>query len=244
MGEVALVTGGSRGIGRAIALVLARRGSAVAVNYLRRADEAKETVAQIEQAGGEAICIQADVSEGAEVDRLFAEAEDSLGPVGILVNNAGIRHDGLALRLSDDSWKSVIDTNLYGTFACSRRALRPMLRAGWGRIINVGSVAGLRGSPGQANYAAAKAGVIALTKTMAREVATKRITVNAVAPGLITTELTSSLDQSQLDALQAQIPQGSAGKPEDVAEIVGWLSSKEAGFVTGSVFVADGGMTA
>lgn len=244
MRSAALVTGSSRGIGRAIALELARRGHPVAVNYRERVEDAKETLAAIEGSGGEGICVQADVSDRAAVDDCFTEVEERLGPVEVLVNNAGVRRDGLAISMSDAAWDEVLTTNLYGTFACCRRALRPMLARRSGRIVNVASVAGLRASPGQANYSAAKAGVIAMTKTIAVEVAAKGITVNAVAPGLIETELTTSLAKERFAALEASIPQRRAGEPADVAALVAWLCSDEARSVTGGVFVTDGGMTA
>lgn len=243
-GPVAIVTGASRGIGRAIAVRLAAGGHRVAVNYRSADHEAKQTVVLIEEAGGEAVAIQADVSEPAEVARCFEQVAAELGPVSVLVNNAGLRRDGLGLSLTDDAWLDVIGTCLNGTFYCCRQALRPMLAARHGRIVNIASVAGLKGSPGQANYAAAKAGVIGLTRTLAREVAAKGITVNAVAPGLIDTELTSGLTLKQRDSLVAQIPAGRAGEPGDVASIVGWLSSDEASYVTGSVITTDGAMTA
>lgn len=239
---VALVTGASRGIGRAIAVSFARSGHNVAINYLTAADEAKETLALVEEQGGTGICVRADVSDSNEVDRCFSEVEKALGTVGILVNNAGTRVDGLALSLSDDAWDRVIKTNLYGTFACCRRALRPMLRARRGRIVNITSTAGLRGSPGQINYSAAKAGIVGLTRTLAKEVAAKGITVNAVAPGLIDTDLTSTLSDKQREQLVSVIPQKKAGSPQDIASIVGFLCSDQADYVTGSVFVADGGM--
>jgi 3-oxoacyl-[acyl-carrier protein] reductase len=242
--SVALVTGASRGIGRAIAARLARSGHSIAVNYSTSADEAKETLRLVEEAGAEGICVQADVGSADDVSRCFSEVEEALGPVGVLVNNAGVRADGLALSMKDEAWDRVIRTNLYGTFACSRRALKGMLRSRFGRIVNVSSIVALNGSPGQANYAAAKAGVIGLTKTLAREVAAKGITVNALVPGLIATELTTSLPAERYDALVAQVPGGRAGEPEDVAGLAAWLCSKEASYVTGSVFVIDGGMTA
>lgn len=242
--SVVLVTGASRGIGRAIAVALAEAGHAVGINYASSADEAKETLRLVEAAGSEGICLQADVGDSQAVDACFKEIEAAFGPVTALVNNAGVRADGLALAMKDDAWDRVIRTNLYGTFACSRRALRSMLKARRGRIVNLSSIAGLNGSPGQANYAAAKAGVIGLTKTLARELAGKGITVNAVAPGLIETDLTTGLSGSQWEALVEQVPQGRAGTPEEVGKLVAYLCSDEAAYVTGSVFVIDGGMTA
>jgi 3-oxoacyl-[acyl-carrier protein] reductase len=241
--RVALVTGASRGIGRAVAVALARAGHPVGVNYMSRSDEAKETLALVEDAGGEGVCVQADVGDPAEVQRGFAEVEDALGPVAVLVNNAGVRDDGLALGMSDESWEQVVKVNLSGTFYCCRRALRSMLRARWGRIVNVSSIAGLRGSPGQTNYSAAKAGVIGFTKTLAKEVAVKGITVNAVAPGLVATELTLDLPGKRFDEMVDEIPLRRAGTPEDIANTVRFLCSDEAAYVTGGVFVTDGGLT-
>lgn len=239
-----LVTGASRGIGRAIAVALAPLGRPVAINYRAGADDAKQTLARVEDEGGSGLCVQADVSDPADVHRCFAEIEAEIGPVAVLVNNAGVRRDGLALSMPDEAWEDVLRTNLFGTFYCSRRALKGMLRARWGRIVNVSSVAGLHASAGQANYAAAKAGVIGFTKTLAAEVASKRITVNAVAPGLIATDLTTSLGDERLEELSAHIPKRRAGTPDDVAGLVRWLCSDESDYVTGSVFVTDGGMTA
>ncbi|HYY44036.1 MAG TPA: 3-oxoacyl-[acyl-carrier-protein] reductase [Actinomycetota bacterium] len=241
---VALVTGASRGIGRAVVAELARRGHPVAINYRSRTDEAKETLQLIEQAGGEGVVVQGDVGERDDIDRIFREVEESLGPVLVLVNNAGVRRDGLALSMKDEDWDAVLRANLYGTFACSRRALRGMLRARFGRIVNISSVAGIHGSPGQINYAAAKAGVIGMTKTLAREVARKNITVNAVAPGLVTTELTETLGDKRFSDLVKEVPQRRPGTPEDVAHLVGFLCSKEASYITGAIHVTDGGMTA
>lgn len=243
-GRVALVTGASRGIGRAVALELARAGDRVAVNYRARDHEAKETVRLIEDAGGAAISVQADVSNSDEVATCFGAIEEALGPVTVLVNNAGLRRDGLAISMGDPAWDEVVATCLSGTFYCSRAALRSMLGARYGRIVNLASVAGIRGSVGQANYAAAKAGVVGLTKTLAREVAAKNITVNAVAPGLIDTDLTADLDSNQREALIAQIPAKRAGSAHEVAALVAWLCSDAASYVTGSVICTDGGMSA
>lgn len=243
MPRVALVTGASRGLGRAIAIALAP-DHAVAVNYRVQADEAKETLRLVEDAGGEGVAVAGDVRDRPAVDAMVAEVEDALGPVGVLVNNAGCRADALAVRLGDDAWDDVLDTNLGGTFACSRRVLRPMLRAGWGRIVNVSSVAGLKGSPGQTNYSAAKAGVVGLTRALAREVGRKGITVNAVAPGLVDTDLVAGLSAEQRDALLGAVPAGRTGTPEEVAAAVAFLCSDAAAYVNGSVLTVDGGMTA
>jgi 3-oxoacyl-[acyl-carrier protein] reductase len=242
--SVALVTGASRGIGRAIAIELAKDGHQVGVNYLANAKEADRTVGMVAEIGGTAIPIQSDVSVPAEVDRCFEEAEYKLGPVTVLVNNAGVRHDSLAMTTTDEAWDRVIATNLSGTFYCCRRALKPMLKARTGRIVNVSSVAGLRGNPGQVNYSAAKAGVIGLTHSLAREIASRSITVNAVAPGLITTDLTADLGPDRLEAITNSIPAKRLGTPQDVASLVAWLCSDAASYVTGSVFTTDGGMSA
>ncbi len=244
MSEIALVTGGSRGIGRAIARALAADGFAVAVNFVGNEGAAKDAVEAIASDGGEAITVQADVSDSSQVDALFDEVEERLGPVNVLVNNAGVRADGLALGMKDDAWRRVIDTNLFGTFACTRRALRPMLRARKGRIVNITSISGLHASPGQANYSAAKAGVIGLTKTVAAEVAGKGIFINAVAPGLIATDLTAGLNDKQVEAIQGRVPAKRIGTPEDVASLVTWLCSERASYITGAVYTVDGGLTA
>lgn len=241
---VALVTGGSRGIGRATSVALAEQGFPVAVNYVSDEGEAKHTLALLEAAGGEGITVRADVSDSAQVDRCFTEIEDALGPVGVLVNNAGVRADGLAVSMSDDDWRRVVEVNLFGVFSCSRRALRHMLRVRWGRIVNVASVAGLRGSPGQTNYAAAKAGVVGFTRSLAREVARKGITVNAVAPGLVHTDLTANLTEDQKRALLDAVPARKPATAEDVAGTIGFLCSDGAAYLTGAILPVDGGMTA
>jgi 3-oxoacyl-[acyl-carrier protein] reductase len=240
--RVALVTGGSRGIGRAIAQSLATTGATVVVNYRGNQAAADETVASIEAAGGKAVAIQADVANAEDVERLFKEVAERFGRIDILVNNAGITRDTLMLRMKDDDWDAVMDTNLRGLFLCTRAALRPMTRARWGRIINITSVVGLMGNAGQANYAAAKAGIIGFSKSVAREIGSRSITVNAVAPGFIDTELTAVLGPEMREALIKQIPLGRLGTPEDVASLVTFLASEQAAYITGQTFNTDGGM--
>jgi 3-oxoacyl-[acyl-carrier protein] reductase len=240
--RIALVTGGSRGIGRAIAQSLATTGATVIVNYRGNQAAADETVASIEAAGGKAVAIQADVANAEDVERLFKEVIERFGRIDILVNNAGITRDTLMLRMKDDDWDAVMDTNLRGLFLCTRAALRPMTRARWGRIINITSVVGLMGNAGQANYAAAKAGIIGFSKSVAREIGSRSITVNAVAPGFIDTELTAVLGPDTREALIKQIPLGRLGAPEDVASLVTFLASEQAAYITGQTFNTDGGM--
>lgn len=242
MSRVALVTGGSRGIGRAIALDLATHGSPVAVNYATKVDAALEVVALIEAGGGQAIAVGADVSQEKDVEGLFAEVADKLGPVEILVNNAGITRDNLLLRMSADEFDQVINTNLRSAFLCTKAALKGMLRNKWGRIISISSVAGLAGNPGQANYAASKAGLLGLAMSVAKEVGSRGITVNVVAPGFISTDMTEALGEEVLAAALGSISLGRLGQPEEIAAVVSFLSSENAGYISGQVIRVDGGM--
>jgi 3-oxoacyl-[acyl-carrier protein] reductase len=236
----ALITGSSRGIGAAIATELAGAGWPVAVNYRADAKRAEEVAGGLRDGGAAAVAIGADVSDPAAAGRLVTEAEEELGPVLVLVNNAGLTADALSMRLTDEDWQRVIDTNLSAAFRLTRRALPGMLRARFGRIVNIASVVGLRANPGQANYAASKAGLIALTRSVAVEVARKGVTVNAVAPGLIETELTEEVGGRLADL----VPARRAGTPEDVAAAVGFLASSRAAYITGATLTVDGGMTA
>jgi len=239
--RTALVTGASRGIGRAAAIALAAAGFAVCVNYRAQEDAAQAVVRAIREADGEAIAIGADVSKREEVEALFSRVGEQLGPPAVLVNNAGITRDTLLLRLSEDDWDAVLDTNLRGAYLCTKAALRPMLKARWGRIINVSSVVGLTGNPGQANYAAAKAGLIGFTRSVAREVANRNITVNALAPGYITTDITQDLPEELKAKVLEMIPAGRFGTPEDVADVAVFLASDAARYITGQVLNVDGG---
>ncbi|MGH2455804.1 MAG: 3-oxoacyl-[acyl-carrier-protein] reductase [Candidatus Limnocylindria bacterium] len=242
-GRVALVTGASRGLGRAIALAFAQQGADVAVNYRGNADAAAETVTGIRATGRAAEAIQGDTSAGREAcEEIVKAALDAFGTVDILVNNAGITRDNLLMRMDAEEWEAVLSTNLSGPFWMTRAIARPMMKARYGRIINMSSAAGRMGNPGQANYAAAKAGLIGLTKTTARELASRGITCNAIAPGLIETDLTASLPEAATAAIKTLTPMGYVGSVEDVAAAAVYLASDEARYVTGQVVGIDGGM--
>jgi 3-oxoacyl-[acyl-carrier protein] reductase len=239
-GACALVTGASRGIGAAIALALAAEGWPVAVNYRSGAEGAAATVATIVAAGGRAAAFQGDVADPAVPAQLLDAVHDQLGPIGVLVNNAGVRADGLALTLSDEDWQLVLDTNLGSTYRLTRAVLREMIRARFGRVINIASVIGPRANAGQANYAASKAAVIAFTKTAAVEVARRGVTINAVAPGLIDTDMTEEIPP----VLAERVPAQRAGRPEEVAAAVAFLASEAASYITATTLYVDGGLSA
>lgn len=240
--SVAIVTGGGRGIGRAIALELAAAGIKVVVNYAGRSDKAEETAALIRQAGGESIAVQADVSQAAEVDRLVRTTIEHFGKIDILVNNAGITRDGLLLRMKETDWDAVLSTNLKGVFLCTKAVSKGMLKQRSGVIVNISSVVGLSGNAGQANYAAAKAGIIGLSKSTAKEFASRGIRVNVVAPGYICTDMTETLPEGVQHEILQGIPLGRLGRPEDVAKVVRFLVSPESAYITGQILCVDGGM--
>jgi 3-oxoacyl-[acyl-carrier protein] reductase len=241
-GRSAVVTGGSRGIGRAIALRLAAQGADVTFSYRGNVAAAEETAAEIRALGREALAYQGDVSDPETADGLVKAALEAFGKVDILVNNAGITRDDLIMRMSLDAWRSVLETNLFGAFYAIKAVTRPMLKAKGGRIVNITSVSGQAGQTGQANYSAAKAGLIGLTKATARELASRGITCNAVAPGFVLTELTKDLPQPLQDEITARTPLGRFGTTEEIASAVAFLASDEAAFITGQVLAVDGGL--
>lgn len=240
--RVALVTGASRGIGRAIALELAARGAAVVINYHQSPERAHEVVKEIEAGGGKAAAYQADVSQFEQAQNLVKFALDTFGDLHILVNNAGITRDTLIMMMSEADWDAVLETNLKSTFNCSKAAVKHMLRKRYGRIINIASVAGQMGNPGQTNYSASKAGQIGFTKALAREVAARNITVNAVAPGFVETEILNAMPAGALEAALKLVPLARIGQPQEIAYAVAFLASDQAAYITGQVLGVDGGM--
>lgn len=240
--RTALVTGASRGIGRATALALAEAGAAVAVNFRERGQQAEAVCSEIEGAGGRALAVQADVRDPDAVTAMVKQVTDELGGLHILVNNAGVIADQYLMMMKPEQWDEVVDTSLKGAFNCTKAAVRAMMRGKWGRIVNISSDAGLMGDVRRANYSAAKAGLLGFTKAVARELAGQGITVNAVAPGIIETDMTADMEAARAQAFREMIPLGRFGKPEDVAPVVAWLCSDAAAYLTGQVISVDGGL--
>ena len=241
-GKVALVTGGSRGIGRSICTQLAEQGAAVAINYNQSAEQAEDLRQKIESAGGKVITVQADVRKPEDVERMMEAAVAELGRLDVLVNNAGFNRDTLILRMSLEDWDEVMELNLRAVFICTKAVLRTMMRQRWGRIINIGSVSGLAGNAGQANYAAAKAGLVGFTRAVAREMGSRNITANLVMPGLVITELTKDIRQEIREGVERRLIVKRDGKPEDISACVVYLASDEAEYITGQVLSVDGGL--
>lgn len=241
-GKVALVTGASRGIGRECAMNLARHGAVVAINYSKSSEEAENVVELVKKEGGKAIAIQADVSDPQDAQRLIDETIDKLGGLDILVNNAGITRDTLLIRMKEEDWDQVIDVNLKSVYNCTKAAARYMMKKRQGRIINISSVVGVCGNPGQANYAAAKAGIIGFSKSIAKELAARGILVNVIAPGFIETDMTEVLQDNIKEAIMKNIPLGYFGSPSDVANLALFLASEKSRYITGQVIHVDGGM--
>lgn len=241
-GKVALVTGAGRGIGRTIALTLAKYGADVAVNYNGSKEKAQEVAEEIRSMGRNAILVKGNVASCEDCEAMFAQIEETFGKIDILVNNAGITRDNLAVRMSEEEFTQVIDTNLKGAFFCMKEAGKRMMKKRYGRIVNISSISGVRGNAGQINYCAAKAGIVGMTKSLAKELAARNITVNAVAPGYIDTDMTAVLPEKVKEAAVAQIPLKRMGKPEDIAETVAFLASDKASYITGQTILVDGGM--
>lgn len=241
-GKIAIVTGASRGIGKAVAIDLAKNGANIVINYVNNQNSAMDTKEKCEALGAKVLLVKGNVSSSKDCKDIVDKALEEFGRVDILVNNAGITRDGLAMRMSDEDFEAVIDTNLNGVFYMMKEVARPMMKQRFGRIVNMSSVTGLTGNVGQVNYAAAKAGVIGMTKTLAKELATRGITVNAVAPGYIDTDMTQAIGDSQAEAITSAIPVGRKGNPEDIAYAVSFLASERAGYITGEVIRVDGGL--
>lgn len=242
MKQTAIVTGGSRGIGRAVAVRLAKDGMNLVINYRGNSAAAEETERMCRELGAEVLLVQGDVSRAEDCEKLAAQAKEAFGRVDVLVNNAGITRDGLLARMTEEDFRAVLDVNLVGPWNMMKAVNRIMMKQRYGRIVNLSSVTGLMGNMGQTNYAAAKAGILGMTKSYAREVASRGITVNAVAPGFIDTDMTEAMPEGAKDRIITGIPMGRTGKPEDVAEAVAFLASEQAGYITGEVLRVDGGM--